>query len=154
MKTKIVTSTFLAATLFAFGMGASANRSIGAQTLPGPTAQAQPNAGMMQGGMMGGSTMDQGKGQTQGMMRGGTMGQMAAHHQQMAELMEKLMQSMTALQNEKDPEALKSKLAEHQALLNQMHGQMMRQGQMMQMMSGQMKQNCPAGGKSAKPKTE
>ncbi len=51
------------------------------------------------------------------MMMGMTMGQMTVHHQQMTETMNKLMQSMTAIQNEKDPAALKSKLAEHRALL-------------------------------------
>jgi hypothetical protein len=58
-------------------------------------------------------------GQGQGMMGGGIMmmgmmGQMTTHHQQMTELMNKLMQNMTAMQNEKDPAALKAKLAEHQ----------------------------------------
>jgi hypothetical protein len=149
MKTKIVTSTFLAAALFAFGIGASAQRSTGPQTPQDQTAQGQSNPGMTGGGMMG-----QGSGQGQGMMGGGMMGQMTTHHQQMTGLMNKLMQSMTAIQNEKDPEALKSKLAEHQALLDQMHGQMMQQGRRMQMMSGQMKQNCPGAGETAKPKTE
>ena len=151
MKTKIVTGVFLAAALFVFGVAASARRPVGAQSPLGPSAQFQSNSGMMGGGMMG-----QGTGQGQGMMGEGEgmMGQMTAHHQQMTELMKKLMQSMTAIQNEKDPEALKSKLAEHQALLNQMHGQMMRQSQMMQMMSGQMKGNCPGVGETVKPKTE
>jgi len=151
MKTKIVTGVFLAAALFVFGIATSARRPVGAQSPLGPSAQFQSNSGMMSGGMMG-----QGTGQGQGMMGEGEgmMGQMTAHHQQMTELMKKLMQSMTAIQNEKDQEALKSKLAEHQALLNQMHCQMMRQGQMMQMMSGQMKQNCPGAGEAAKPKTE
>ena len=92
--------------------------------------------------------MGQGAGQGQGMMGGGMMGmmgQMTTHHQQMSTLMNKLRESMTAIQNEKDPEALKSKLAEHQALLDQMHSQMTQQGKMMQMMSGQIKTNCPAG---------
>ena len=156
MKTKIVTGVFLAAALFVFGIAASARRPVGAQSPLGPSAQFQSNSGMMSGGMMSGGMMGQGTGQGQGMMGEGEgmMGQMTAHHQQMTELMKKLMQSMTAIQNEKDPEALKSKLAEHQALLNQMHGQMMRQGQMMQMMSGQMKGNCPGAGETAKPKTE
>ena len=62
------------------------------------------------------------------------MGQMTTHHQQMSSLMNKMMSSMAGIQNEKDPDALKSKLAEHQALLNQMHNQMTQQGKMMQMM--------------------
>lgn len=147
MKTRIVTSTFLAASLLAFGIGAAAQRSAGDQTQKDQTTQSQPNSGMMgQGqGMMG---------QGQGMMSGGMMGmmgQMSTHHQQMTTLMNKLMESMTAIQNEKDPEALKSKLAEHQALLNQMRGQMMQQGKTMQMMSGQIKQSCPGAGDGSKP---
>jgi len=90
-------------------------------------------------------------GQGQGMMSGGMMSQMATHHQQMSELMNKLMQSMAAIKGEKNPEALKSKLAEHQALLDQMHNQMMKQGKNMQMMSGQMKQNCPGAAETPKP---
>jgi uncharacterized coiled-coil protein SlyX len=69
----------------------------------------------------------------------------------MTTLMNKMMESMAAIQNEKDPEALKSKLAEHQALLNQMRSQMMQQGKMMQMMNGQIKQSCPGRGDTSKP---
>jgi hypothetical protein len=90
--------------------------------------QYQP--GMMHQHMMGGGMM-------------GTMGQMAGRHQQMTTLMNKLMESMTAIQNEKDPTALKAKLAEHAALLKQMHDQMMQQGGMMQSMSGQIRANYP-----------
>src|SRR5579864_860335 len=148
MKTRIFTSTFLAASLLAFGIGAAAQRSAGDQTQQNQSTQGQTNSGMMGGGMMG-----QGAGQGQGMMGGGMMGmmgQMTTHHQQMSTLMNKLMQSMAAIQNEKDPEALKSKLAEHQALLSQMRSQMMQQGNMMQMMSGQIKQSCPGAGDTAK----
>lgn len=136
MKTKILTSTFLAAVLFAFGIGSAAQRSSANQTQQGQTTQGQTNSGMM----------GQGAGQGQGMM-----GQMTTHHQTMIALMNKLMESMAAIQSEKDPEALKSKLAEHQALLNQMHGQMMQQGKRMQMMSGQMKQSCPGTTDTSKP---
>ena len=92
-------------------------------------------------------------GQGQGMMGGGMMGmmgQMTSHHEQMNTLMNELMQSMSAIQNEKDPEALKSKLAQHEALLNQMRGQMMGQGKAMQMMSGQIKQSCPGADNTSK----
>jgi len=61
----------------------------------------------------------------------------------MSRLMNKMMEYIATIQNEKDPEALKSKLAEHQALLKQMQSQMMQQGNMMQMMSGQIKQSYP-----------
>lgn len=93
----------------------------------GQTSPSQPNPGMM--------------GQGQGMM-----GQMTTHHQQMTELMNKLIQNMAAIQNEKDPAALKAKLAEHQALLEQMRDQMTQQGGMMQHMSGQIQQSCPMMG--------
>ena len=97
--------------------------------------------------------MGQGAGRRQGTMGGGMMGmmgQMTTHHQQMSTLMSKLMESMAAIQNEKNPDALKSKLAEHRALLDQMHGQMMHQGKMMEMMSGQVNANCVARGDAGK----
>jgi hypothetical protein len=79
------------------------------------------------------------------------MGQMTTHHQEMVTLMNKLRESMAAIQDEKDPAALKSKLGEHRALLDQMHAQMIQQGNMMQMMSRQATQNCPAAGEAGKP---
>ena len=88
------------------------------------------------------------------MMSGGMpmmMGQMATHHQQMTTLMNKLMQSMKAMQAEKNPAALKSKLAEHQALLEQMRGRMMQQGKMMQTMPGSANPNCPGTNAPAEP---
>jgi len=102
----------------------------------GQTSPSQPNPGQASPGMMG-----------QGGMGGGMMmGQMMAHHQQMTELMNKLMQSMTAIQNEKDAAALKVKIAEHQALLAQMRDQMAQQGGMMHNVSAQMQHNCPMMG--------
>ena len=146
MKTKVLTSVFLVAVVFAFGIAFATPRFSTDQTQQAQASQGQTNPGMMGGGMMGG--------QGQGMMAGGVtgmMGQMSTHHQQMTTLMSKLMKNMTAIQNEKDPEALKSKLAEHQALLNQMQSQMTKQGSMMQMMSGQIKQSCPGAGENAAP---
>jgi hypothetical protein len=139
MRHKLFTASLLAASLSAFVIGGAAQKS--QQNPQDQTTQGQSTPGMMGGGMMG-----QSGGQGQGMMGGGMMGQMTTHHQQMSTLMNKLMESMAAIQNEKDPEALKSKLEEHQALLNQMHSQMTQQGKMMQMMSGQIKTNCPVGG--------
>jgi hypothetical protein len=133
MKTRILTSTLLAACLLTFGIGAAAQHSH--DHSQDPAQQDQTTQGQSQPGMMG----------------GGMMGQMTTHHQQMSTLMNKVMKSMTAIQSEKDPAALKSKLAEHQALLDQMRSQMMQQGNMMQMMSGQMKQSCPGTGDTAKP---
>jgi hypothetical protein len=140
MKTGTLTSAVLAATLLIFGIGAAAQRSSQDQTQQDQTTQGQSKPGMMGGGMMG---------QGQGMM--GMMDQMTTHHQQMSTLMNKLMESMAAIQNEKDPAALKSKLAEHQTLLNQMRSQMMGQRKRMQMMSGQIKQSCPMAGDNNKP---
>lgn len=147
MKTGTLTSAVLAATLLIFGIGAAAQRSSQDQTQKDQTNQGQSKPGMMGGGMMG---QGQGMmGQGQGMM--GMMDQMTTHHQQMSTLMNKLMESMAAIQNEKDPAALKSKLAEHQTLLNQMRSQMMGQRKRMQMMSGQIKQSCPMAGDNNKP---
>jgi hypothetical protein len=106
----------------------------------------EPSPGMMgQGqGMMGGSMMGGG-------MMMGMMGQMTTHHQQMTELMNKLMQDMVAIQNEKDPAALKAEIAEHRALLTQMRDQMNQQGGMMQNMSGQIQRGCPMMGNTPPP---
>ena len=148
MKTRILNVMFVVAAFVVFGIGAYARRSPEDKA----TTQGQSNSGMMSGGMMG-----RGAGQGQGMMGGGMtgmMGQMTAHHEQMSALMNKLMQSMAAIQSEKNPQALKSKLADHQALLDQMRSQMMQQGNMMQMMSGQMKQSCPGASETTKPPTE
>lgn len=138
MKTRNLTGTLLAAVLFAIGIVSAAQRSAADQGQQDQATQGQTNSGMMGGGVMG-----------QGMT--GMMGQMSTHHQTMTTLMNKMMESMAAIQNEKDPEALKSKLAEHQALLNQMRSQMMQQGKMMQMMNGQIKQSCPGTGDTSKP---
>ncbi len=147
MKTRIFTSTFLTASLLAFGIAAAAQRSAGDQTQTDQTTQGQTNSGMMGQGA-GRGMMGQGQGMMgQGMM--GMMGQMTTQHQQMSGLMNKMIQSMAGIQSEKDPEALKSKLAEHQKLLEQMREQMMQQGNRMQMMSGQIKQSCPRSGDTA-----
>lgn len=130
MRHKLVTAALLATSLTMFVIGGAAQKS--QQNSQDQTTQSQSNPGMMGGGMM------------------GMMGQMTTHHQQMSALMNKMIESMTAIQNEKDPEALKSKLAEHQALMNQMRSQMNQQGNMVQMMSGQIKTSCPAGGDVSK----
>ena len=75
-------------------------------------------------------------------MSGGMMGQMMAQHQDMSELMMKMTQSMTAINSEKDPAKLKTLLAEHSALLEQMRNKMSGQGKMMQNMASNMT-NCP-----------
>ena len=84
-------------------------------------------------------------------MGGGMMmSQMTTQHQEMSQLMNKMMESMAAMHNEKDPGKLKAMMAKHSALLDQMHEKMMGQGAMMQNMTGQMK-NCPMMGDTGKP---
>jgi len=51
-------------------------------------------------------------------------------HEEICETMDKLMKSMTAIENEKDPAALKSRLAEHRALLEDMRDQVILQSMM------------------------
>ena len=92
------------------------------------------NSGPMGHGMMGGQMM---------------MGQMTTQHQEMSQLMSKMMQSMAAINVEKDPAKLKTLLPEHTALLDQMHSKMMSQGNMTHELAGQMK-NCPAMGDTSK----
>jgi uncharacterized coiled-coil protein SlyX len=60
--------------------------------------------------------------------------------------MSKLMQSMAAIEAEKDPAALKAKLAEHRALLEQMRSHMTNQGEMMQQMMGCTQPPAASGG--------
>ena len=103
----------LAAVLSAFGVAAVAQ-------------QQQPGA-------MGGGSMNEGMMGSMGMM-----GQMGNHHKQMMDDMNKLMESMSAIEAEKDPAALKQKFAAHRALLDQMRSRMMQQGEMMQRMQHMM----------------
>jgi acyl transferase domain-containing protein len=132
MKTKVIATTTLAA-VFAFGVGGALQHVSANQTPKDDSAQRTPNSGMMGGGMM---------------------ERMGEHHRQMSGLMDKLMASMASIQSEKDPEALKAKLADHQKLLDQMHGQMMQQGDRMKMMSGQMKQQCSDAGDASNAPTK
>ena len=121
------------------------------QTQPTQPSPAQP--GMMGQGMTGQGGMGGMMGMMMNMMMG-QMGQMMSQHQEMNDTMTKLMQSMTAIENEKDPAALKAKIAEHRALMEQMRGQMMQQGGMMQMMMGGMGGTSTPAGDSAKPSTK
>jgi hypothetical protein len=139
MKTKVLATTTLAA-VFAFGVGGAFQYVFANKTPQDDSVHGTPNSGMM-----GGHMMSQGSGKDEEMM-GGMMGQMDEHHRQMSGLMDKLMASMASIQSEKNPEALKAKLAEHQKLLDQMHRRMMQQGDRMKMMSGQMKHQCSDAG--------
>jgi len=82
------------------------------------------------------ATRDQSKpcGPGQGMMGSDVMtSRMMTRHEETREVMNMLMDSMTAIENETDPAALKSKLAEHRALLEQMRKQMTQQSMMQSM---------------------
>jgi hypothetical protein len=147
MKTKILIGGAVAAVLLASGIWAGPLRLFANENLQDSAAQGQPKPGMMGQGQ---GMMNQGQGMMGGGMSG-MMGQMGTHHQEMTTLMNKLMETMKAIQTEKDPAALKSKLAEHQALLEQMQSHMTQQGKMMQMMPGQVKQVCPGAAEPAKP---
>ena|SRR5579859_32560 len=137
---KAITLAALTLTMSAFGVGGLVQRPAQGQTSQPQAQQSMPR--MMQ--QMGGGMMGSGTGTA------GQMGQMMNRHQRMMENMSKLMQSMAAIEAEKDPAALKSKLAEHRALLEQMRGQMMHQGEMMQQMMGCTNQP-PAESGSAQP---
>ena len=58
---------------------------------------------------------------------------MMIRHEEICETMDKLMESMTAIENEKDPAALKSRLAEHRALLEHVRDQLIQQSMMYEM---------------------
>jgi hypothetical protein len=78
----------------------------------------------------------------------GMMGQMMAGHQEMADLMGKLRESMAALRSEKDSTALEIKLAGHAALLDQLQAKMSAQHSMMENMMQTMM--APDSGKASK----
>jgi hypothetical protein len=87
-----------------------------------------------------------------GMM--GMMMNMMGRNQQMSDNMNKMMENMAALQNEKDPAKMKSMMMQQSAMLEQMRSQMMQQGGMMQNVSGTMMKSCPMTGAEAKPSTK
>jgi ElaB/YqjD/DUF883 family membrane-anchored ribosome-binding protein len=151
MKHAILKMGMLAAVLGAFTVGAAAQHEEHhpqSQTNQ-PLAQNVPTPAPSQSGMMNGGKMADGM---MGMMMNMMMGQvdqMMTQHQQMNDTMNKLMQSMAAIESEKDPAALKTKIAEHRALMEQMRGQMMQQGGMMQMMMGGM--GAPAADNAKQP---
>jgi hypothetical protein len=142
MRHKLFTASLLMGFLSAFVVSGAAQKS--QQDPQDQTTPGQSKPGMTDGGMV-----DRSAGQGQAMMgccMMGTTSQMTPRHQQMSMLMDKLMESMAAIQNEKDPEALKSMLAKHQALLNQMHSHITQQAKMMQMMAD----HCPMVGDVSK----
>lgn len=70
------------------------------------------------------------------------MGDMMAHQQEMGKLTNQLMESFTALENEKDPSRIKTRQAEHRALLEQLQGKIKERADLMQKMAEHMK-SCP-----------
>jgi hypothetical protein len=92
--------------------------------------QYQSTLGMPSGGIMGPGIMGSGRDM---MGTDAMMSRMTAHQEAVCKTMDKLMESMTAIENEKDPAALKSKLAEHRALLEQMRDQVLQQNMMQSM---------------------
>jgi len=122
MKTTTLLTFGIAAVMGFSALGASAQTA--AAPAPQSTAQTSPMPGM---------TMNQ---DMAGMMQ--MMGQMKSQNEDMAALMKRLMDSMKVVQNEKDPAALRNKLAEHASLLEKLQSRMMQHVEMMRMMSGMM----------------
>jgi hypothetical protein len=99
-------------------------------------SDSKDKTGPMPGGPMPGGPMP-------GMMSGGMMmNQMMTQHQEMTDLMNKMMQSMKAINDEKNPANLRALLKEHDDLMDQMRAKMTGEGKMMHNMAPQMK-NCP-----------
>ena len=136
MKRKLMIFAILAIAMAAFVISGAAQRPQNYQD-PSPQDQSrqdQSRPGAPGGGMMGGGMM-------MGMSMGMMIGQMSAHHDEITETMAKVMQSMNAItQNERNEKALRAKLAEHRALLDQLQTQLQEEGgtmrNMTQMMGG------------------
>jgi hypothetical protein len=129
MRYKKVAVLILAAPLAAFALAKAARHP--QQDSRDQSTQDQSKPGMPGGGITSPEMIRSGR----GMMDGGVMtSRMMAHRQEMGETMNKLIESMTAIENETDPAALKSRLAEHRALLEQMRNQMTQQSMMQSMM--------------------
>lgn len=74
---------------------------------------------------------------------------MMSHHREMVELVDQLRKSLDTLESEKEPSAMKQKLAEHRALLDQLQTKMKHGSEMMQQMNEHMK-TCPMMGSGHK----
>ena len=71
-------------------------------------------------------------------MKGEMKGGMMAAHAEAGKLADQLVASFAAIENEKDPAALKEKLAEHGKLLKELQSKLHGQSQMMEQMHGKM----------------
>lgn len=65
--------------------------------------------------------------------KNGMPSHMMTRHEEICETVDKLIESMTAIENEKDPAALKSRLAEHRVLLEHVQDQLIQQSMMYEM---------------------
>jgi ElaB/YqjD/DUF883 family membrane-anchored ribosome-binding protein len=149
MRHNLVPAMVMAGALSGFSLGAPArhqehhalNNPSQSQAQPSQPKSGQPGA--MGPGMMG----------MTGQMTSMTSAMMT-EHQQMSEKMDKVMQSMAATENEKDPAALKEKMAELRKQMEQMRNQRMQQrGMMGNMMNAadEMRKACPMMGDNTKP---
>jgi len=77
----------------------------------------------------------------------GKMPQMMTAQKEIRTLANRLLNTFSAIENEKDPALLQSKLAEHGALLKELQSELLGQSQMMEKMHGQMMM----GGEQKKP---
>ena len=147
MTRKVTIFSILATLLATFAIAGAMPRP--QQGYQGQTTQDQPRPGGSGGGMMDPGMMGQGQGQMgggmkMGMSMGMMMGQMSAHHDEITETMAKVMQSMSALQNERNEKALRSKLAEHRALLEELRTELNEEGGAMKNMTQMMSGGAPA----------
>ncbi len=136
MTSRTLIGSFSLAILSLFAVGAPAQH---AQHHPSTQGSC---AGMKTAGMLSQGTMGKGM-MGQQMMRKSMM----ACHQHMQKLMGRLMQNMTAMQNEKNPAARAKLMTEQRALLEKMRGDMMQQGKMMSLCM----KNSPMGDANQKP---
>jgi len=146
MRHKMLKMGMLAGVLTAFAAGAFAQHEehhpqyqptqehkTQAQVQPGQATPSSPS-GMMRGGMM--------------------MNMMMGQNQQMSDSINKMMENMAAIQNEKDPAKMKAMMAQQNTMLEHMRNQMMQQDSAMQNMSGMMMKTCPMMGEDTKPSTK
>jgi hypothetical protein len=125
MNRNVLIASLLLAALSLFVIGAAAQHSQHQTSQESPEAETQAEA-MMPCGMM-----------SEGMM---------ARHQEVEKLVDRLVNSFSALKNERDPERLESQLREHGALLGELQSKAQHHSEMMQGMSEHMKDHPMMGG--------
>ncbi|HEX5000228.1 MAG TPA: hypothetical protein VFY29_18550 [Terriglobia bacterium] len=81
------------------------------------------------------------------------MKRMESEHHEMMELMQQAMKSLSELQNAKDPATMKSRMAEHAAILERMRAKMAEHEEMMKSMS-EMMSHMMGGMKKSEPAPE